>query len=391
MSFEILLITIFTALGFWPLLLIDVTSPQIIILLVTGASLTTFLIISFQALSQRLSVTRIGNSTLMEMIPRQITHNAIILQSKEGFIGLGFISLSENWIQKYCNQLIELLYNLTLPISFVFARDVAGTPKEYLLIRHVDSSPQAVEKTITSLCQKLHTILIQNKVPAELISDQLSLEQLFWLSVLGKPLGEMVQLDCEENLVSIKIGNQEPRLIVVSDFFSDAVTFNQQTSTFLNPAIFFDTNVPFFLTLSLQPIPLEEVVNRLRQIAFKVPEVGMLIDTLGEKIVKEALTMIPSSIGSEVITLLQGQQEGLWKWEYRIVTSFSKPPWLTIDWHNIPRLLGCSGLSAVAQGQFLNPMEVTTSQLLTLLQKPSLKAKHSKTQESKDKHSKKEE
>lgn len=368
---QVLLVVLLMVVEFLPSHLPDVSLVQLGSVWLGSASVATLIVLAGFRRRTRVAVPRASGVSLVKAIPQQVTHDCVLLRRGHHFLAVGFLTLASRWLAKENRSVFEALYRAGTPVTWVIARTVDQQNHVCLAIPSFSDTAEAAAEGAIRASQGLHQRLSERGVQAQWVRDELGVEQLYWLCVLGKAFHEDVELRCEGRLVAARVGVNPSRLLAALDLRPDKLEeplLDRRATGLLH---LIDSDRPFFLTLTLKPITSEEIAQRLRHLAAHAPDVALLAEALTET---EALRVYAQSqvpALAEAVSLLAGRKEGLWKTGVRLVCTVADAPLLTEGFALSPRLLGCTGFAETAALQVsCLDQPVTTTSLLDLLGQP---------------------
>jgi len=170
------------------------------------------------------------------------------------------------------------------------------------------------------------------------VVDELGVEQLYWLCVLGKAFNEDVELHSEARLVTARVGANPLRVLATLELQPGTLQEPRRDRRPGELLHLVDSTRPFLLSIALKPIPPELVAQRLRQLATKAPDLTLLAEALGEAATTRAYAESQSPTMAEAALLLAGRKEGLWQTSYRLICRLADAPALTEELAFAPRL-----------------------------------------------------
>jgi len=369
---QVLLVELLIIAGLLPYEWSEISALQWGSVWLGSASATTLVVLQGFRRRTREAAPRGSGSVLPAAIPRRVTHDCVVLARGHRFLAVGFVTLASYWTASEGGRILETLYRTGEPVSLIVARTLDQQEHVCLVVPRIGDTPDLAIKAAIRASQTLQQALNQRDVRAQRVVDELGVEQLYWLCVLGKAFHEDVELRVEGRLVTARVGANPLRFLA---------TFDLQPGTLEEPRgdrrpggllHLVDSNRPFLLTIALKPIPPEVVAQRLRQLAAKAPDMALLAEALGEAAATQAYAESQSPAMAEAALLLAGRKEGLWQTSYRLICALADAPVLTEDLAFTPHLLGSRGFTETATTQ-VGPLEhaVASTSLLDLLGQPT--------------------
>jgi hypothetical protein len=368
---QVLLVMLLTVVGLLPVELTEIAPVQWASVWLGSASATTLIVLQGFRRQTQEAALRGGGSVLPVAIPLRVTHDCVVLARGHRFLAVGFVTLASRWTTSEGRRIVETLYRTSEPVSLIIARAIDQQEHVCLAVPRIGDTPELAVKGAIRASQTLQQALNQHEVQAQRVVDELGVEQLYWLCVLGKAFHEDVELRSEGRLVTVRVGANPLRFLA---------TFELQPGTLENPRgerrpagllHLVDSSRPFLLAVALKPIPPEQVAQRLRQLASRAPDMALLAEALGEAAATQAYSESQSLAMAEAALLLAGRREGLWQTSYRLICVLADAPVLTEDLAFTPHLLGSRGFTEAATTQ-VGPLEhtVASTSLLDLLGLP---------------------
>lgn len=306
-----------------------------------------------------------SDESLTRAIPLQVTHECVLLPRGRHYLAVGFVTLASRSNTDEDRSVLESLYRAGVPTMWVLARTVDQQDYVCLAIPSLGETAELATEGAIRASQVLRQALSESGVQAQWVRDELGVEQLYWLCVLGNAFHEDVLLRCEGRLVATRVGANPLRLLAAFDLRPDTL---EETRPDRRPAGLLqlaDSSRPFFLAIALKPVPPEEVAQQLRRLAANAPEMTLLAEALTETAALQAYAQFQAPAMAEAVTLLRGRREGLWQTGFRLICAVADAPVLMQGFALTPRLLGGSGFAETAamQMSFLKHPVATTAVL----------------------------
>jgi hypothetical protein len=365
---QVLLVVLLVLVGLLPFELTEISAVQWGSVWLGSASATTLVVLQGFRLRTQEVASRGSGSVLPAAIPLRVTHDCVVLARGHRFLAVGFVTLASRWNVSEGRRILETLYRTGEAVSLIIARTLDQQEHVCLAVPRIGDTSELAIKGAIRASQTLQQALNQGEVRAQRVVDELGVEQLYWLCVLGKAFHEDVELRPEGRLVTARVGANPLRFLA---------TLELQPGTLEQPRgdrrpggllHLVDSSRPFLLTIALKPIPPELVAQRLRQLAAKAPDIALLAEVLGETAATQAYAESQSPAMAEAALLLAGRKEGLWQTSYRLICVLADAPALTEDLAFTPHLLGSRGFTETATTQ-VGSLEhtVASTSLLDLL------------------------
>lgn len=365
---QVLLVVLLMIFGLLPLELADISAVQWGSVWLGSASATALIVLRGFRLQAPDIAPRGSGSVLPAAIPLRVTHECALLARGRHFMAVAFVMLAPRWNASEGRRMLETLYQSNEAVTLILARTFDQQEHIYLAVSKIGDTSEGAIRGAIRASQTLQQAFDQHGVAAQRVVDELGIEQLYWLCVLGKAFHEDVQLRSEGGLVTAAVGANPLRFLATLELQPGTLEEPRGDRRPAGLLHLVESRRPFFLAVTLKPIPPELVAQQLRQLAVKAPEMTLLAEALGETAAAHAYAEYQSPAMAEAAVLLTGRKEGLWQTSYRLICALADAPVLTEDLAFTPHLLGSRGFTETATTQVSSPMHsVATTSLLNLL------------------------
>lgn len=249
-------------------------------------------------------------SPLVQAVPSALTHECLIFKHGRTIAAIGFVVVRRGWkasvdtflsaLTRFCKQAEQLAVAAAFPIT--------GQPHTYVMIRTAAESQREAIQRITTVGGALAHSLSQRGIAAEWVHDSLGVEQIYWLSVLGKEFHEDVTLDYRDGTLQARVGTGSTRALATASVPLENI---DTRDGLLNLP---SESPPYVLVFQLSPLDSNVIRKQLYKQTAARPEALALIDTLGPDLALETLAgRLNSGECAAVANLYRGCREGLWQ------------------------------------------------------------------------------
>jgi hypothetical protein len=283
-------------------------------------------------------------------------------------MAVGFVTLASRWKAGEGRRILDTLYQANETATLILARTADQQEQICLAGSGMGENAELAAKGAIRATESLQQALAQNGVEALRVADELGVEQLYWLCVLGKAFHEDAELRSEGRLVAARVAANPLRLLTTFELRTQAFERSDGDASLPGLLRLTESRRPFFLAIALKPVPPERVAQWLQRLAAKAPEMTLLAEALGEDAATQGYVQFQSSAMAEAVLLLRGRKEGLWQTGYRLICLLADAPLLTDRLTITPYLLGPRGFveTATIQPSSLGH-SISTAALLTLI------------------------